>query len=51
MAQSILDAANVIIPTGNPSEGCYDGKGGNKEGGCQYEHALTCHIQNWVIDM
>ncbi|KAI9321829.1 hypothetical protein BX666DRAFT_2023917 [Dichotomocladium elegans] len=24
MAQSILDAANVIIPTGNPSEGCYD---------------------------
>ncbi|KAI8137014.1 hypothetical protein BJV82DRAFT_637222 [Fennellomyces sp. T-0311] len=24
MAQSILDAANIIIPTGNPSEGCYD---------------------------
>ncbi|KAI9491316.1 hypothetical protein BDB00DRAFT_833993 [Zychaea mexicana] len=26
MAQSILNAANIIIPTGNPSEGCYDGK-------------------------
>ncbi|KAI9264974.1 hypothetical protein BDA99DRAFT_39828 [Phascolomyces articulosus] len=24
MAQSILDAANIIIPTGNPAEGCYD---------------------------
>lgn len=49
MAQSILDAANVIIPTGNPSEGCYDGKEGR--GIYQYEHALRCHLQNWVIDM
>jgi hypothetical protein len=25
MARSILEAANVILPTGNPCEGCFDG--------------------------
>lgn len=26
LAQSILDAANITMPTGNPADGCYDGK-------------------------
>lgn len=25
MARSILEAANIILPTGNPCEGCFDG--------------------------
>jgi hypothetical protein len=25
MARSILEAVNVILPTGNPCEGCFDG--------------------------
>lgn len=29
MAQSILEAANIILPTGNPADGCYDGKQGD----------------------
>lgn len=26
LAQSILDAANITLPTGNPNDGIYDGK-------------------------
>lgn len=26
LAQSILDAANITLPTGNPNDGVYDGK-------------------------
>lgn len=25
IARSILEAANIILPTGNPCEGCFDG--------------------------
>ncbi|KAG2222796.1 hypothetical protein INT45_011606 [Circinella minor] len=38
MAQSILDAANIIIPTGNPAEGCYD------ELGNRYVIPMYCFI-------
>lgn len=26
LAQSILDAAGITMPTGNPADGCYDGQ-------------------------
>ncbi|CAO3581856.1 unnamed protein product [Absidia cylindrospora] len=38
LAQSILDAANIKLPTGNPAEGCYD------ELGNRYEIPLYCLV-------
>ncbi|KAI9029925.1 hypothetical protein CLU79DRAFT_413630 [Phycomyces nitens] len=38
LARSILDAANVTLPTGNPAEGCFD------ELGNRYEIPLYCLV-------
>ncbi|OAD71365.1 hypothetical protein PHYBLDRAFT_95130, partial [Phycomyces blakesleeanus NRRL 1555(-)] len=38
LARSILDAANVTLPTGNPAEGCFD------ELGNRYEIPLYCIV-------
>lgn len=36
LAQSILDAANIKLPTGNPNDGVYDGKGLYENGSFLY---------------
>ncbi|KAI8098624.1 uncharacterized protein BX664DRAFT_319188 [Halteromyces radiatus] len=38
LAQSILDAANIKLPTGNPADGCYD------ELGTRYDIPLYCLV-------
>ncbi|KAL7326875.1 hypothetical protein PS15p_209145 [Mucor circinelloides] len=38
MARSILEAANIILPTGNPCEGCFD------ELGNEYEIPVYCVV-------